>query len=444
MTDDQARSDLQVMPTVRERIGAPGAVFRRAYSTYPLCAPSRATVLTGRLAHNHHVMGNELPWGSVTTFDDTQTLPVWLHRVGYRTGMIGKYLNGYPVPGKARYVPPGWDVWRVPVDGIYHYYGYTVNVNGGLRAYSQYQSDYVRDHTVTLVKRFAAGDRPFFLWTNFLAPHDGTPAEPDDPTDPDLKTPAVAVRFHNAMAGRTVARTPALDESDMNDKSGFLRNRRLLPLRQLDEAYQQRLESLLAVDQAVAAILTALRQTGEAGNTLVIFTSDNGFVTGQHRWYHKILGYEEATRIPLLMRGPGVPAGVQPRQLVSLADLTATVVAAAGATPTLPRDGRSLLPLARQPALASARSMPLEAGGWPYPDVDRLYTGIHTADGLVLLRWWNGFEEVYDLRADPYELDGGLSPAEAPSLAALRAGARRLRTCSGAGCSSVAVERVAP
>ncbi len=437
VTDDQAVGDLKAMRNVRTRIRDQGTEFVRALSGYPLCSPARATLLTGRLAHNHHVLGNNRPWGGMTKFDDTRTLPVWLRRAGYQTGLIGKYFNDYLSEGHERYVAPGWTVWRVPVVGAYHYGDFTVNVNGRLRHYHRWQSRYVADQTVALLERFTAGSRPFFIWTNFLAPHAGGPRQADDPRNPRIGTPAVSGTHDNDLAGQRVPRTASLNEADMSDKSAFLRASQPLPLRQLDVAYRKRLRSLMDADDAIGRILTALRRTGKAGNTLVIFLSDNGFSLGQHRWFHKVLGYEESVRVPLLVRGPGFPAGVRRQQLVNLSDVTATILQATGATPTMTIDGVPLGPLARDPAARRDRAQLLEAGGWPYPKVDRLYTGIRTADDKVLLRWWNGFEEVYDLATDPFELHGEISPAEATYVGRLRTALDKLSACAGAACSAV-------
>lgn len=147
-----------------------------------------------------------------------------------------------------------------------------------------------------------------------------------------------------------------------------------------------------------------------------------------------MLGYEESIRVPLLMAGPGVARGAVRTQLVSLVDLTATLTEAAGAAPGVVLDGFSLLPLTRDPALARDRTLLLEAGGWPFRRAHRLYTGVRTSDGQVLLRWRGGTEEVYDLRRDPYQLDGLVDAEEASVLPRLRELRQQLATCSGPSC----------
>jgi arylsulfatase A-like enzyme len=152
-----------------------------------------------------------------------------------------------------------------------------------------------------------------------------------------------------------------------------------------------------------------------------------------------VLGYEESIRVPLILAGPGVPRGERRSQLVSLTDLPATFMDVAGVTAPLTQDGTSLLPFAEDPAYGRGRALLLEAGGWPYPKVDRLYTGVRTDDGRVLLRWWDGHREVYDLHRDPYELDGRVNGYERPWVSRLGRALRSLRDCVGAVCSAAQI-----
>lgn len=442
MTDDMALGDLAVMPRTRRLIARQGVTFTQAVSSYPLCCPARATVLTGLQAHNHGVMGNDPPWGGYTRFrDEKQTIGVWLQRAGYTTTLLGKYLNGYPRPGRETFVPPGWDNWLVPVEGIYNYDHYTINQNGRLASYTEYQSRYVADRTTTLIDHEARSTKPFFMWINFLAPHVGGPIEPDDPLahDPDgLQTPAVEDRYRNSLASTHLPRDPSINERDVSDKDAFIRRLPIRPRRQLTEFYQQRLESLRSVDDGVGRIMEELRRSGALRNTVVMFVSDNGNAIGQHRWVKKVLGYEDSIRIPMLMRGPGLPAGTRVGQQVSLADLSATIVGLAGARPPHVLDGVDMRRMVGDPSYLAKRPMLLEAGGWPFPRQKRLYTGVRTADGLVYLRWFDGTKEVYDLRRDPYELDGRTSMVERRDVPRLEADRRVLETCRGASCNDLA------
>ncbi len=403
-------------------------------SQYPLCCPARATLLTGQQAHNHHVLGNEPPLGGYGRFDESSTLPIWLQDAGYRTAMVGKYLNGYPVAGEETHVAPGWDEWHVPVRGIYDYRDYTVNHNGRLTRHRQYQTDWTAKKVTGLIRDFAEHDDPYFLWAGFLAPHFGGPVEADDAEalgNPNaLPTPNVADRYRDTDTTE-IPDHPNVDEADLSDKGTLIRNHGPLDHDQLTEQIRQRRETLRSVDDAVSAIVDAVRKTGELDNTVLVFTSDNGFLLGEHGMRQKVFGYEESIRVPLLMAGPHIEEGVRRRQLVSLTDLPATFVDLADAEAGVLQDGRSLVPLSQDPEEGDNRHLLLEAGGAPFTEADRLYTGVRTAQGKVVLRWWDGWIETYDLRTDPYQLDGTTSPDEERWRDRLLAELDRLETCAG-------------
>lgn len=437
VTDDQTLDELAVMAQTRRLIGEAGTTFGQAIAQYPLCCPSRATLLTGQLAHNHGVLGNEEPWGGYGHFDEAETLPLWLQDAGYRTAMVGKYLNGYPDPADpdgATHVPEGWTDWYVPVVGPYQYRSFTVNENGALAPRKQYQSAWTADTVTSLVREYADGDAPFFVWSGFLAPHVGGPQEPDDPTgEGRIGTPAVEDRYRNTVTGGLPPK-PSRDETDLDDKPGWLDERSALDPAAMDELYRQRRESLKSVDDAIAQVVGALAATGELEDTVLVFTSDNGTMLGEHGFNQKIYGYEESIRVPLLMAGPGIARGAVRDQLVSLTDLPATILDLAGAKPGLPQDGVSLVDASNDPDHLAERRLLLEAGGWPNEDQDRLYTGIRTSDGRVLLRYFDGWVETYDLADDPFQLDGTTSGRERRWRADLLAELDRLETCAGGSC----------
>ena len=242
---------------------------------------------------------------------------------------------------------------------------------------------------------------PFFLSVGFLAPHTGGPAEPGDPPG---GSPAVgAPRHRGAFAGAPLPRPPGFSERNVADKPPRIKRLpRLTPARiaLIRQKYEQRLESLLAVDDGVDEIIDALRQAGELENTLVIFTSDNGFFHGEHRiWSGKAQVYEPAIRVPLLMRGPGITPGRRPNRIVGNVDLAPTILQAAGLPPRPELDGRSLLSLARGPVPRWRDYLLLEGG-------DRLgldYDGIRTPR-YVYAEHRAGPRELYDLRLDPFQL----------------------------------------
>jgi N-acetylglucosamine-6-sulfatase len=440
MTDDQTLRSLEVMPNVRRLIGGEGTTFERSFVSFSLCCPSRATFYTGQYAHNHTILGNQPPVGGYDKLDKREWLPVWLQRAGYRTVHLGKFLNGYGSQGSApTEVPPGWSEWYGSVDpSTYRFYDYTLNENGALVTYGAngdpafYQTDFYARRASELIGRLAPAREPFFLSVAFLAPHAGRPREPDDPRNQG--TPAPAPRHKNRFASEPFPQPPSFNEGDVSDKPRFIRNRRPIGASRVNavrENYRQRLESLLAVDEAIPQILGTLRQTGELDDTLVLLTSDNGFFHGEHRLPSgKVWVYEPSIRVPLIMRGPGVPVRARRRQLVTNVDLAPTILDAANARPGRAQDGRSLYPLLRDPLREWGRDVLIEgADGGP-----NAYDAIRTYR-FVYVEYATGDRELYDLRRDPHQLQ---SLHADPAYAAIRDRlARRLaglRGCAGRGC----------
>jgi len=438
-TDDQTASTLWAMPILQRVLADRGVTFDNSFVSYSLCCPSRATFLTGQYAHNHGVFDNVLPFGSFYRLDSSNTLPVWLQAAGYRTMHVGKYLNRYGTRDPTQ-VPPGWSDWHALVDPTtYRYFGFTMNDNGRLTYYpptpSNYSTDVLAGKATELIAQASRGPRPFFLWTAFLAPHFSLAptGEPDDP--PGFHTPQPAPQDRNRFAWAPLPRPPSFDEADMSDKPTEIRSYpRLTYTTQLaiQENYQQELETLQAVDRAVGRIVGTLQRTGQLGRTLIIFTSDNGYYHGEHRIpREKIVPYEPAIRVPLIVSGPGVPRGVHRSQLVSNQDLAPTILAATGAHPGRVEDGLSLLPIIRHPRLEPGRDLLIE-GLYHVPFVT--FAAIRTS------RWFyaeysDGQRELYDLLSDPDELvNRDLQPAYAAIESELARRLTRLRTCRGASC----------
>ena len=439
MTDDQTLASMSVMTQTNRLIGDEGTTFTRSFVNYSLCCPSRATLYTGQYAHNHGVLGNGPPLGGYTRLDKTNWLPLWLQAAGYRTMHVGKFLNGYGRLSAPTEVPPGFNDWHGTIDpSTYSFYNYTVNENGTLRTYGAanepefYSTDFFARRANELIAAAAPSDQPFFMSVAFLAPHAGQPAEPDDPAG--QSTPAVAPRHANAFSTVGLPQPASFNEADMSDKPALMQRRPLLtPARvaAIQENYQQRLESLLAVDEAVASIVGGLETAGELDDTLILFTSDNGFFHGEHRVRQgKLLVYEPSIRLPLLMRGPGVPENESQSQLVTNADLAPTILDAADARPGRAQDGRSLLDLVEDPGVQWGRELLLEGG----TNSGLTYTALRN------YRWkWvehgNGERELYDLERDPDELANvAADPALAPLRNAMSARLAALRACAGRSC----------
>ena len=320
LTDDQTVESMRVMAGVRAELGAAGTTFERSFVSNPLCCPSRATLYTGQYTHNHGVIGNRPPEGGYGRLDKSEWLPVWLQRAGYHTVHIGKFMNRYGQDSPPTEVPPGWDEWYTSVDpSTYSFTQYQLNENGVVSWGRKYSTDEYSDRAVDAVERLAPGTDPFFLSVAYLAPHSGRPAESDDPAG--LATPMPAPRHRDAFAAEPLPAWPAFDEADVSDKPSFVRRLPRLSAERtaaVTEMYRQELESLLAVDEGIVRVVGALRAAGELDKTLIVFTSDNGFFHGEHRVpYGKVMVYEPSIRVPLILRGPGVPAGERRRQLVT-------------------------------------------------------------------------------------------------------------------------------
>ena len=432
MTDDQTVESLRVMPHVKRLLADKGVTFDNSFVSYSLCCPSRSTYLTGQYAHNHRVWGNAAPSGGYYKLDSTNTLSVWLQRAGYETIHLGKYLNGYGTRNPTE-IPPGWSQWYGSVDpSTYRYFDYTLNENGGLVTYddslpANYQTDVYAQKAVDLIDDLATGPRPFFLSLAFVAPHSGAPADPGDPVG--QPTPSPAPRHRDAFANEPLPMPPSFNEADVSDKPAAIRKLPLLrpgKIRAIRENYQQRLESLLAVDEGVGQIVDELSAVGKLESTYVIFTSDNGFFHGEHRVpAGKILLYEPSVRVPLIIRGPTIPHGQHRSEFVANVDLAPTIVDVTSAQPERVMDGQSLIPFARDRLLHSGRDILLETPS---------YAAVRAPNWLYA-EHVTGERELYNLARDRDELDNlqrnrGYGPIKA-NLAMRLA---RVRACAGHTC----------
>jgi arylsulfatase A-like enzyme len=402
MTDDQEERSLAEMGIVQDRIAEQGVTFNNSFSTFPLCCPSRATFLTGQYAHNHGVRSNTKPGGffAFRGREDQETLPVWLDEAGYRTAWVGKYLNGYDQT-KRRYIPPGWNQWFAPVDQTAaHMFNYTLNENGHFRRYgdsrSAYQTDVYARKAVRFIGQEAPKSRPFFLTLSTLAPHG------EEHRKGVLPNPRPAPRHERRFEGVPLPDPPSFNEGDVSDKPYFVGRKLNREERgQLRERYQDRLASLLAVDEAVGAIVRELNDAGELENTLIVFTSDNGYLLGEHRLVRKHWLYEESTQVPTVMRGPGIPDGETRAELVANIDLAPTILDAAGARSSGRQvDGLSLLPLAGDPGAAIERDILFENNlGSTAIRTHKYMYAEHQREDRPLQR------ELYDLEADRSQLE---------------------------------------
>jgi N-acetylglucosamine-6-sulfatase len=446
MSDDQTAVSQGEMQHTNRLLGEKGATFTNSFTNWPVCCPSRATFLTGQYAHNHQVLGNAAPFGGFGRLDNSQTLAVWLQQAGYHTAHIGKFLNGYEQSEVG--VPAGWSEWY-GTKRTYVFYGEQVLENGQLVTYGSldedpdnpaqpetYSTDVFTDRAVELIGRRAPERQPFFLSLAYLAPHSGGPN-----SGRCSGSAKPAIRHKEAYASEPLPSPPNLNEADVSDKPQGIATRPQLTTNQLDTAtrnYRCRLESLLAVDEGVDRVVSALRSAGELEDTLILYTADNGFFHGEHRILTgKNRVYEEAIRVPMLLRGPGVPKGVTVPEPVINADISPTALEAAGADAGRAQDGRSLLDLAEHPERRHGRELLIEQFTGDDDEDGQpgiAYAAIRTAR-FKYVENGTGEIELYDLEADPYELQNlAADPAFDDVEAALAGRLAKLRSCVGKSC----------
>lgn len=504
-TDDQTLRDLRatwrtpsgalepVMPKTLSLIGNKGVTFDRYYSSFPLCGPSRATLLSGSYAHNDGVRGNSGTnggWDGFRTHDIySNNLATWLQQAGYRTIHVGKFTNNYgrETAPETR-IPPGWDQWETSAtdNSTREFYGYRLNVNGEIQGPFG-ESDYgpywglddprcpdlapvgivCNDSTDLTAIRASAqiaaspSRTPLYLQLDFGAPH-GDSRPPIGPTPP--------TRYIDSAFDTALPRSPSFNEADISDKPSFLRDQAesLSPfaISDLTEEYRRTIETLRGVDDGVGRVLDALRSRGDLSNTYVIFTSDNGFFRGEHRIERaKFLPYEPSTHLPLLIRGPGIkPRGHSP-ELVANTDLAPTILKIAAAKATRSLDGRNLAPFWRNRGRTTNRPILLEsfvnssnldpvppddepadpqprhsAGGSRRGATASISAPVKDYLGVIAGRYKyveydTGDRELYDLKRDPDELINRISaPRYARVQKAMVTQLVRLRTCKGASC----------
>ncbi len=386
--------EVPVMPNTLGSIAAKGMTFNRYYVPYPLCCPSRVSLMTSRYAHNHNVRGNVPPNGGYTGFSfrqaDTHNIATWLQGAGYRTIHVGKFLNGYgdePFDNGAT-VPPGWSAWHsvLKADTDHYFYGYTLNNNGVLegplgesgswdtREYGERDDFgcpfaplngkpclYETDVFTRIADEEMLGtpvETPFYLQLDYTAPHG------------DFRRPAgpePATRHYDSFSGAPFPHGPSegFNEGNVNDKPRFIREAAYLSPTESHTYrvyYQKALESLRAVDDGVQQIVATLGAMHQLRNTYIVFTSDNGFFYGEHRLTGgKFLAYEPSTHLPFLIRGPGIKPGSSTGELAANIDIAPTILELAGASADKSIDGRSLVPYLLDSSLRTRRPILFES-----------------------------------------------------------------------------------
>lgn len=409
MTDDQ--DDLTNLDRMiyMQQLAADGVRFTNSFAPFPLCGPSRGSFLTGQFPHNTGIDNNIDAYANLAP-QENSTLGAWLQAAGYRTALIGKFINGY----HGSHVPPGWTDWRGFVKG--NYYGASINENGVIVRYG------TEDYVTTLLDNMAtdfiknAGE-PFFLLVTPKAPH--TPATPADRDKGDLADMPFPDRRN-------------FNEADVSDKPQTIQALRVVEPPSMQKWFERREESLLSVDRMLRDIRATLVSSGKDENTILVFTSDNGYSLGWHRIYGKGKVYEETARVPLIVRWPGVPGGQTRGQLVNNIDLTATILDIAGANADRPIDGRSLRPLMYHPRAPWRNYLLIEGVLSEDPIIST--ESVRSPD-LFYAEHDSGESELYTLQGDPYELTNKTDwGTQADSKAHMRDKLNVLTSCAGDSC----------
>lgn len=369
------------MRNLRQYPGGGWTDFRGAFASTAICAPSRASLLTGQYARHHDVLQN----GMIGRMDANNTLATWLHAADYYTALFGKYSFG----NGDRHLPdqPGWDIF---------------DTGGAADTVFGKAVQFIREATSE------AQGRPFALFVTPVDPH--RPARP--PTRYrrlNLEPPPLPPNVGEADAGK-----PEWMRRGKPDRP---------PRRERINAYR----ALLGVDDGIQAIIDALADTGQLDATVVLVTSDNGYSWASHGQDGKLLPYEEASRVPLLIRLPWLAANQVEERVVSNVDLAPTIAHLTGALPGRVMDGQSLLPLMADSAAPWNEVVFLE--GFSTTTRPVAYRGLRTgsaAAGFTYVEWATGERELYDIAADPFQMNNVVNaPAYgdvAAQMAALLAG----------------------
>ncbi|MFZ2017359.1 MAG: sulfatase [Methyloceanibacter sp.] len=442
MTDDQEDTgSMAYMPKLHALITEQGLTFTNSFVNLPLCAPSRASFFTGLSAHNTGIKANNpVDGGGWEAFKgrEANALPVWLDRAGYKTAMLGKYVNRYgqqsswgallawagnlvnvefkgaTIGNPRDWVPPGWDLWYAFTGTRARYFDYAVNENGTVLSFGHRAEDYSTDVLKERAVRFIAEERdkpePFFLY---------------------IATKAVHVQGERAIPASQYAGALQDVKLPIGEKGAPIHG---VPKSRLAKDYRAELQSLQSVDDLVEAVVDALKQAGKLDNTLIVYTSDNGFLYGQHRLIGKSAAYEESIKVPLVMRGPGIPKGETRAALVNNLDVVATVAELAGASPGYALDGRSLTPLFADAEAPWRSALLIESPVSHFQKPRSRFTAVRTATRKYV-RYDSGFEQLFDLSADPHELKNAAGEARyAGDLASLRSLDQALKSCTGETC----------
>ncbi|HNO93045.1 MAG TPA: sulfatase [Anaerolineales bacterium] len=453
---DQKLGTTDYMPNLKTYLIDRGTTIENFLITTPMCCPSRINLLRSQYTHNHTVFNNTAPNGGFPKFFETgfekSTLPVWLQAAGYRTALIGKYMNAYPLADNRTYVPPGWSEWYSPgKKNAYDGFDYYLNENGYLVPYPPSQENFFTDvmsrKGVDFIERAAQDNTPFFLMLSTFAPH-----EPSTP----------APRHQNLLPDISAPRLPSFNEEDVSDKSFDMSHNPLLSeddIKKIDERYRQRVLSLLSVDEMIPEIIDVLKNNGLLENTYIIFTSDQGFTLGEHRIIEgKSSFFEEDIVVPFVVRGPNISEGEKiTGELATIIDIAPTISSWAGVIPPDFVDGKSFAGLLDKNSVKSSHirnnfllemyAFKGEEQGSKFPNIFATLvfpplsekenipkmSGLRTLEYTYLERP-DGFIELYNLTQDPYQLQNLASTASIELLEKFSTLLHKMENCKASEC----------
>lgn len=427
VTDDMRTDELADMPNVRRLILNQGTWFTSGISPHPMCCPARAEMTTGEYAQNNGVHHNEGQWGGFQALQDpSDNIGAWLQNAGYFTAFIGKYLNGY----RDGEVIPGWNIWEAATANVYRYHKVTYSGVGTIHGYVAHTTT---RYTEAAIDAGHASGKPFYVVGNYLAPH----AQMGPHGNNSLPVPEAKYLHACDDLVPPMAADPSWQQPVVNGLPTIMQTPDRGANANVVEA-RHRACALKSVDDGVKRIVNRLKKDGELADTDIVFVSDNGFNMGEDELHGKNLITDKSLQVPIIIRGPGFPAGLRTDKPASLVDLPATYLDLAGATPGRPQDGVSLLKV---------------LGPQPVRDTLLVQTGDAVDDstpgfamrGVTTARYLYGVDPshldqgvLFDRVADPHEQ---VNYFDDPAYAGVKAELQRrldvLETCSGADCNQV-------
>lgn len=411
LTDDMRKDDMKYMDFTRRLFANEGVTFTDAISNHPVCCPARAELITGQLGQNSGVYHNGGPRGGWDSMYSKQSLIFnWFGNVGYKTGYVGKFLNGYK-GGNIN----GVDDNQASVKGVYSPFGVTTYNNGSPTKRKGHQTIFTGRKIRGMIDQWR--DKPFFLWAGFMAPHKVKWNGSWQPSIP----PRGYDTFEQAGDGTPQSMSkPSFNTTARGGASYYKGD---VDPASVTKSHGRRVRSLYAVDDEVRKIVNKLKNRGLWNNTILVFASDNGYGMGSHKWMDKNMPLQDVLSVPMMMTGPGLPNGTEVNSPVMLADIPSTLDALTPMDTGRVQDGRNALTRPETRAILIQGGKP-EAPYW-------MWRGVYTTR-YIYARWDTREIELFDRHMDPHQLDNVMGTD--PASGYLRDIAAELETCRGSSC----------